>query len=421
MSRTQKDASASWPAKSRFFHVRPWCGRSVASLAVLFCCAMTNSRLVESTGWTGETSRLRTGPRSTVNQQFVKSSDQNSLRDKLRACQRYYFQQPLNTRDYGAWSTMHTFLGLGVNTPLCLGPPGSQQTNAIGHLCWNRPCRGQRLLYLSGDRMKLRAGPGFQGHDGQLLSMLAQCKVGSDYPMRVQGREFTVADLVEEEKRTCQAGKELTFKLIGLSHYLKSDERWQSDYGEPWDIPRLIRAELHEPINGAACGGTHRLMALTYAVHKRRQRNEAVDGVWLQAEKRTRAYQQLAFRLQNRDGSFSTNWFRARENKNDIPRKLQTTGHVVEWLVFSLPEEQLRDPRLVRSVGFLVDLMTRYRTHKWEMGHRGHALRALRLYDERVFQAAEEQHRIDTRHDLAETAERSLATDVKVTPVEHAQ
>ncbi len=269
-------------------------------------------------------------------------------------------------------------------------------------------------MYLTGDRIKIRSGPGFQGHDGQLLSMLAQCKVGSEYPMRIDGKEFTVADLVEEEKRTCQPGKELTFKLIGLAHYLKSDERWQSDNGESWDIPRLIRAELHEPINGAACGGTHRLMALSYAVQKRRSRDEPVDGAWLQAEQRTRDYQQLAFRLQNADGSFSTNWFRGRENRNDIPRKLQTTGHVVEWLVFSLPEEQLRDPRIVRSVAYLADMMTRYRSHNWEMGHRGHALRALRLYDERVFLATEDQEsNIAAGSDSSEQNDSQVAATLK--------
>ncbi len=65
---------------------------------------------------------------------------------------------------------------------------------------------------------------GLQGHDGQFLSILAQSRVKPDFSMKVGGRDFTVADLIEYEKRSCQSGKELTFKLIALSHYLKSDE-----------------------------------------------------------------------------------------------------------------------------------------------------------------------------------------------------
>ena len=52
-----------------------------------------------------------------------------------------------------------------------------------------------------------------------------------DYPMRVDGHDFTVADLVEYEKLTCRPKSELTFKLIGLAHYLDSDATWTSEMG----------------------------------------------------------------------------------------------------------------------------------------------------------------------------------------------
>jgi FKBP-type peptidyl-prolyl cis-trans isomerase FkpA len=51
--------------------------------------------------------------------------------------------------------------------------------------------------------------------------------------------------------------------------------------------------------------------------------------------------------LQNPDGSFSTNWFEARGNHNDPGRKLQTTGHMLEWLVYTLPDDQLQSPRMM--------------------------------------------------------------------------
>jgi len=97
------------------------------------------------------------------------------------------------------------------------------------------------------------------------------------------------------------------------------------------------------------------------------------------------AYQKHAFKLQNSDGSFSTKWLERREASPDVGRRLQTTGHILEWLIFSLPEEDLTHPRVVKSVDYLTTVLLNNRGKDWEMGHRGHALRALVLYNERVF------------------------------------
>lgn len=127
------------------------------------------------------------------------------------------------------------------------------------------------------------------------------------------------------------------------------------------------------------------MMGFSYAVHKRRQRKEPFTGEWERARKFVNSYIQYTFKLQNRDGSFSTDWFRGRGNRGDIDRKIQTTGHMLEWLVFSLPEEDLTDPRVVRSVDFIVNALWNNRGRDLEVGPKGHALRALALYDERVF------------------------------------
>jgi hypothetical protein len=97
------------------------------------------------------------------------------------------------------------------------------------------------------------------------------------------------------------------------------------------------------------------------------------------------AYQKYAFKLQNSDGSFSTSWLERRNNSGGIERRLQTTGHILEWLVFSLPEKELTDPTLVTSVNYLATLLLNNRSEDWKIGPRGHALRALMLYNSRVF------------------------------------
>ena len=250
-------------------------------------------------------------------------------------------------------------------------------------------------MYTRGSQLQTRQGPGVQGHEGQFLAMLAQSKVMIDYPIRIDGRDFTVADLVKHEQVTCREKTELTFKLIGLSHYLDTDATWRNLQGQSWSLPKLIQEELAQPINGAACGGTHRLMGYSYAVKKRERTGGPMDGQWLRAMKYLESYHDYTFRLQNGDGSFSTNWFRGPGAMGTVERRIETTGHTLEWLVYSLSDEQLQDPRVVKGVDFLATLMWDHPDYDWKIGPRGHALHALAMYDERVFGGRPGSRRVD--------------------------
>ena len=304
------------------------------------------------------------------------------LRGRLRECLAHYYFRPENTSSRSPWGAMHAMIAYGVDSQLIAG---GRRVNAIGYLNYNGVCKGQNLFYISGGKLQARIGPGVQGHPGQYLAMLAQSRVKSDFPLLVDGKDFTVADLIEHEQLTCRPNTELTFKLIALVHYLKSDEQWKSNDGQTWNIPRLIQEELKQPIVGAACGGTHRMTGFSYAVRKREQRKEPFTGQWLRAKKFVEDYHDYAFRLQNPDASFSTDWFAGRADFGPASRRLETTGHITEWLAFSLSKEQLVEPRMVRSVSYLTDLLYDNRNEKWGIGPLGHGLHALAIYDERVF------------------------------------
>ena len=203
------------------------------------------------------------------------------LHNKVRTCLSYYYQRPTRVNERSPWGIMHSLISFGVDTELVAG---NQRVNAIGWLCYNRPCKGMKLLTVDNGRLAARVGDGYQGHEGQLLSMLALSKVQITYPIRVGGLEFTVADLVELEQRKCCAKSELTFQLIGLAHYLDSDATWENDRGEQWSISRMIREELAQPVNGAACGGTHRLIGLSMAVKARVKGGKPLEGEWLRPQ-----------------------------------------------------------------------------------------------------------------------------------------
>jgi len=329
-----------------------------------------------------------TGP---VTERQTLRSELVPLRTKMRRVLATYEQKQLNTRDNPCWEVMHDLVAFGVKTNIRRGGPDGPNVNAIGWLCWGNRCHNLSLVTVQGNHLFVRIGPDVQGHPGQFLGMLAQSRVRTDYPIEINGKHFTVADLIEEEKLDCRSGTELTFKLIALTHYLPSNATWQSRYGDYWDIPRLVREEIAAPINGVTCGGTHRLYGLSSAYKMREFRGESIDGEYARAKKYVMDYQKYTLtKLQNSDGSLSTDWFKQPGDRNDVERKLQTTGHMLEWLVWSLTPEQLEHPRTVKTVEYLTNLLYNNPSHKWYIGSLGHALHALVIYDERVFQQYDE-------------------------------
>ena len=298
-----------------------------------------------------------------------------------------YQKRPLNTANNTPWEVMHGFIAFGIPTQLRVGGPTGDLVNAIGWMNMGGRCRGQVMLATAGDRLVAQKGIGVQGHSAQYLAILAQCRVALNSPIAVQSKSFTVVDLVEEEKLSCKSNTELTFALIGLAHYLPTDATWESRDGKPWDLEKLVAEEIEQPIRGAPCGGTHRLFGLAYGCQRRLRATGSLTGHYARADKFVRDYQAFALtKLQNPDGSFSTEWFKyPADRPDDIDRKVQTTGHILEWLVGSLDQQDLYQPRVVAAVEFLATSLARQPSREWKIGPMGHALHALTIYQERAW------------------------------------
>jgi hypothetical protein len=340
-------------------------------------------------------------------------SDENqALREKVRSVLDFYRGRMLNARENNCWELMHAIVAFGVESNVRRGATKGSAVNSIAWLCSGAECAGRPLVYLDHGRLTAAKGPYVQGHHGQFLAILAQSKVMPDYPILVGKRSFTVEDLIETEKLSCFSKTELTFKLISLAHYLDSDARWKNSKGEVWSIERLIREEIDAPINGAPCGGTHRLMGLSYAVHERLKQGQPVDGEFLRAQTYVDDYHRYTFRLQNPDGSFSTDWFKGRAAKPDLDRRLQTTGHILEWLAYSVPDETLDDPRFIKSVAYLAGILDADRKREWSVGPLGHGLHALALYEERM-------QRLDEREPRENIARREVRPRDEIPALEY--
>lgn len=329
----------------------------------------------------------------------------------IQRCLAMYYRIIVDTKMWRPWTIMHGLLPYGK---LSRVNHNGNHYSAVDYLCNNAIGNDTYMMYTSGNSLGVSVGPGVQGHEGQFLAMLAQAGVDAEQEIRINGKQFTVKDLVETEKKSCQQNTELTFKLIGLSHYVDSDEIWTNSNGQSWNIERLIYEELKQPINGAACGGTHRLMGLSFAINRRESSGRPVNGQWIRAKKYVTQYQQYAMSFQNPDGSFSTSWFEGKEADNDLKKRLYTTGHMVEWLSFSLPQEQLEDPSFQRAVDYLVNLMLTAPAMDLEIGPKGHALHALRIFERRLYGENSDVERINSM-DLA-AVERSLRMQQQMKP-----
>ncbi|MEC9094223.1 MAG: hypothetical protein VX438_16050 [Planctomycetota bacterium] len=352
------------------------------SFALVLLCGSYNHR----SSWSQEETKSKEDaklvsalPSGTKSEQLRKKYAY--LKPRIESILRFYFQQKEHAEKRSPWGIMHAMVAYG---PYAEMYGDGALVKDVDWLCDNRKCRGWQLLNLHNGTLGTNNGPGRQGHDGQFLMVLAFSQVPQTKPLRVGRKQFTIDDLIKYEMETCKPRTELTFKLIGLAHYLDSDTQWKSKDGQAWNLERILKEELNQSINGAACGGTHRLTGYSYALLMRKLQEKEIKGEWARAEEFLAGFQRYAFSMQNRDGSFSTDWFKRRQAQNNSQRRLQTTGHILEWLVFLATESELENPRLIKAVDYLSTLMWNERNTQWAVGPKGHAIRALRLFYERV-------------------------------------
>jgi hypothetical protein len=81
----------------------------------------------------------------------------------------------------------------------------------------------------------------------------------------------------------------------------------------------------------------------------------------------------------------STAWYEKPEDNGDIDRKIQTTGHMLEMLMTVTPDSDLQSPEMLRTVNFMATTLFTERGHEWQIGPKGHALRSLVMYYQRVY------------------------------------
>ncbi len=319
----------------------------------------------------------------------VEIPDEDALRERLdKAITFTYKNRHLSTKDQAAWQIVHGALAYGPDFEIYAD---GQLKPAIAYLLGGGKLRGWDLR--KGDHgvmAVLDAGSKMgQGHPDQWLGYLSQCGLTLDDKVQVGDETFTVRDMLTQAEWDLYDGMEATWTLMAFSTYLPMDAEWTSKDGQKWTIDRLARMEASQDLADSACGGTHRMYALTTALNQYLAAGGKIgddpNGTWALVDKKIKDTVAAAREFQQPDGSFSTNYFSRAARSAEINDRIATSGHVFEFLMVALDDEQLKQPWVTRGMLHLVDCLEKTQKFDLECSSLYHAVHGLKLYRERMF------------------------------------
>lgn len=225
----------------------------------------------------------------------------------------------------------------------------------------------------------------FEGHVNQFLAIMTMCNLPLDHQFVVKdGQVVTMQDMVNHAQLFASTSGETTWTLWFLSRYLEPDATWTNKFGEAWSMERLVRIQTQASVLNAPCGGCHQLFALALARNAYIQKYGRLNGAWLEADQKLQQHIASAQHLQNREGAFSTQFFKGAEFSDEFEKRIKSSGHMLEWLMAALPERRLKEYWVRKAIHTLATDLTGNKDKAAEPGALYHAVHALVLYRERV-------------------------------------
>ncbi len=291
----------------------------------------------------------------------------------------------LTANSHSPWQIFHGILAMKRDFQLKLG---DGKVSAIEWIATSEP-RFDNLPLLLKTAHGAKFHPytrtyAFEGHPAQFMALMTQSNLPVDYKFKIGGEQFALTDFLNNIMKEVNSKEELTWVLWTLQHYLRPDAQWTNQFSEPWSIEKLVQLESAAPVNGAACGGNHRLFALTRTRDKHLLRGGRLDGVWAQADLKIRQHVELARQLQNSDGSFSAKFYEAPGAINDVNKRFNTTGHTMEFLSIGVPTHRLNEQWLRNAASMLSRELVYNAQRPIDCGPLYHTLNSLMIYRDRL-------------------------------------
>jgi hypothetical protein len=314
-----------------------------------------------------------------------------TFKDRIDAALEHVRRRDLYTNN-GFWTIFHGILGMGPAQTTLVDPQTNQRYNAVDYIANGLPIRGMVFVPMGdlGLDVQTQAGTGVgQGHQDQFVAEMTQWGMPLDKKFIIAGKEHTFADFVRYSKArtSLTANQELSWAILIVGDHYGTDISWTNQAGEKIAFEDVVRYELNQPIEDAACGGTHRLFGLTWVYHLHLKNGGKNTGVWQEVADKIDFYKKQAHKLQNPDGSFATGYVSTPGNSPDVQLKISTTGHVLEWLALALTKQELSEPWVQDAVNALVMMILESRSDPIEGGALYHAVHGLYIYRARVFGA----------------------------------
>jgi hypothetical protein len=295
-------------------------------------------------------------------------------------------------RDNSFWTVFHQILGVGPDSAYLVDHVTGERVKSLDYICNGGKLRGLEFVAVGPDRADVvtMAGSGTgQGHQDQFIAEMAQWNMPLDRKILVQGKEYPFSAFTanSRDRASVRDKQELSWAIIIIAQYYGTDITWTNNRGETLHFDEVVRYEMKQPIKESpVCGGTHRLFGLSWAWHLHAAKGGKKTAVWQEVVQLTNEYKELARKLQNIDGSFSTAYFRGPENNlNDLTLRIHSTGHILEWLSLALTDEELRQPWVENAATALTGMILNNRDQGLDGGAVYHATHGLAIYRNRVF------------------------------------
>lgn len=305
------------------------------------------------------------------------------------------------TADHGFWTVFHGILGLGPDLELYDPKTDKPIMKALDYIRLGHEMKGLRFdnrgqgldVFTAGDETRFFA----QGHQDQFVCEMAQWGVPKSLPFKVDGKDYTFADFVNYTKYRASVTRkqELAWALMIIAEYEGTALNWTNQFNETLTVEDMVNYELSSPLDPEetvkigqlplACGGTHRLFGLSWALHVHLKNGGKLTGVWKKTSEKMATLKTSVKNSRNKDGSFSTNYFAKKGDEPNPVLRLSTTGHIFEWLALACTDKELREPWMEEAASYLTQLVHTLKDEPIDGGAIYHAVHGLLIYYARVY------------------------------------
>jgi hypothetical protein len=293
--------------------------------------------------------------------------------------------------EHSFWTVFHGILGLGPESAMIFDSKTGKREKAMDYVCRGGKLRGLEFHLVGPDRADVvtQAGSGtYQGHQDQFVAEMTQWGLPRDRKFLIQGKEVPFEAFVRysKDRASVTQKQELSWAIVIIGEHFGTNIAWTNELNETVKFDDVVDYEMKQPIKESpVCGGTHRLFGLTWAYHRHMEKGGKKEGVWKEVVTLTNSYKELAKKLQNRDGSFSTDYFRGpANNQTDLTLQIHSTGHILEWLALALSDEEIRQGWVENAASALANMILRNSNQGLDGGAVYHATHGLEIYRNRV-------------------------------------